>query len=173
MPCLALAMSCHVLPGCSCLGGLSAQPSRSGRVVYRNSVCLAAAQSQALIGHCVALERQCNEGPSGLGVAHRTVGIVALSLYLAPHISYVRKGQLDLKHMPYSAYRLAGRGAPCLLHMCSIVPWGWSGAQSTSATCAAHGHLYCRCCCMHSHSWPTRLDASVLHAVFWLLRASK
>ena len=70
---------------------------------------MAAAQSQALISHCLALERQCNKGPSGLGLAHRIVGIVALSLYLAPHMSYVRKGQLDLKHMPYSAYRWVGR----------------------------------------------------------------
>ena len=81
---------------------------------------MAAAQSQALISHCLAQERQCNKGPSSLGLAHRIVGIVALSLYLAPHMSYVRKGQLDLKHMPYSAYRWVGR-VLCVFCTCAVM----------------------------------------------------
>ena len=169
-------------PGMSCLALLQLPwwPAhagvRSDRVVYLTILCVAAAQSQALIGHCLAVERQCNIGPTSLGLAHRIVGIVALSLYLAPHMSYVRKGQLDLKHMPYSAYRWVGRGDSCPLHMRSDVSWGdavWSGGQPTSAN-GAWASVLPLPLQLHAQlptANQTRI-CNVLHTVFWLLPAS-
>eukprot|EP00891_Asterochloris_glomerata_P003520 jgi/Astpho2/3520/Aster-06433 len=64
------------------------------------------AKSASHISHCLALERHCSTGHTSLGMAHRIVGLVALSLYLVPHMVYVKRGQQDLRHMPYTAYRL-------------------------------------------------------------------
>ena len=120
---------------------------------------MAAAQSQALIGHCLALERQCNVGVQSLGLAHRIVGIVALSVYLIPHMSYVRKGQLDLKHMPYSAYRWVGRGGTCQLHIRADAP----GAMGVGLVAANLSRMLllegmCAVAAAASTAIPCRLD---------------
>ena len=82
--------------------------TRSVIVHELEQVCVAAVPAALLPNDCLALAAQC-VGSTGLGLAHRIVGIVALSLYFLPHMNYVRMGQRDLRQMPYSAYRWAAR----------------------------------------------------------------
>ena len=64
------------------------------------------------------------------------MGIVALALYLIPHINYVRMGQRDVRQMPYSAYRWVARMFESVPKMqcCAFRRCKWSG-EMPSASC--------------------------------------
>ena len=51
-------------------------------------------------------EPTCGKGP--LHILEVVLSIVALAMYLLPHVWYVQTGSKDLRTMPYSAYRWAG-----------------------------------------------------------------
>ena len=119
-------------------------------------MCVAAVPTALLKNDCLALARQC-QGTTGLGLAHRVVGIVALAFYFLPHMNYVRMGQRDLRQMPYSAYRWVAR-VPQVLYRCAVrrlqAMWGGLAGGCSQRGAAAQGHLCCRCTCKHSCPLP-------------------
>lgn len=111
------------------------------------SLCRCSTEAD-LFNDCLALAWQCI-GTTGLGLAHRIVGIVALSLYLLPHMNYVRMGQRNLRQMPYSAYRWVAR-VPQVFSMCAVLrlqaTWGGLVGGCSQRPAAAQ-RQFCCCCC--------------------------
>ena len=119
-------------------------------------VCVAAVPTALLTNDCLALAWQC-VGSTGLGLAHRIVGIVALSLYLLPHMNYVRMGQRDLRQMPYSAYRWVARMHQVLFTGAVLrlrAMWDRLAGGCSQHLAAAQRHFCCCCSCKRSCPFP-------------------
>ena len=124
--------------------------------------CVAAVPKKYRFNDCLALASQC-VGSTGLGLAHRIVGIVALALYFIPHINYVRMGQRDVRQMPYSAYRWVARMFRSVPQCSAAPPGDVDGlVRCRQHLAAAQRHRCCCCSCRHSCRIST---CSMLHIV--------